>query len=160
MKKILFAFPVLALAIFLAYCAKDNRSSDMATTPLPVSDRGGGDTGPCEGNCEDCCISITADEDIIVCGLSSNNAPCPDCAGVSMNPGRDVGTGPFTYCVDPPALGIPFSIRNASTTNTALVTISYGGGVCTWQVLPSECLQFNAASTCLLFNTQPPVSCQ
>ena len=159
MKKILFSLPVLALAIFMAYCAKDNRSSEMAATPLSVSDRGG-DQDPCEGNCEDCCISIVSDSDIIVCGLASNNAPCPDCAGVNMNPGRDFGTGPFNYCVDPPALGIPFSIRNVSATDTVLVTISYGGGVCTWQFLPGECLQFNVASTCLLFNTQPPVDCQ
>lgn len=140
MKKFLFALPVLFLSVFATYCSKEK-----LTTPAPVRqaeevavvERG----GPCT-------ITITASDNITICGLANNTKPCKSCAGASLV-GADAGPGTFVYTLTPPPLGAPFYITNTSLTQNATVTIQTSSvPPTTWTIPPGTCVSYSLATTC------------
>lgn len=153
MKKVLFALPVLAFALFFSFCTKEqNQLSNAAADKAKAvaTDRGG------EG--QSCCVTIAASGTVEVCGLSTNGVTCLDCYSVNR-PGKDVGTN-FTYNVVPSYPDTPFSIRNTGQTTVRVTVSTPAYGCAMWVLSPGECQQYGLATTCLLFSSMPDGPCQ
>ena len=155
MKKVLFALPILALALFLSFCAKEQSrpgNAALAPTETGASERGSG------GESEACDVTITATGTVEVCGLSTNGQACTDCYNVNR-PGREVGTN-FSYSIVPTYPDVPFSIRNTGNATVQVTVSTPAFGCAVWVLAPGACEQFGLATTCLLFNTRPGFPCK
>ena len=147
MKKFLFALPILAIAVFLSYCAKETSPTTGIQNEQQV-DNPAADRATCN-------VTITSSANVNVCGLGTFGS-CQSCSGNTL-PGTAFGTA-FGYTVTPPALGTPFSISNPGSTKVT-VRIDTGTVCGIWVLAPGQCMDFTLASTCYLVSTVAPLPC-
>lgn len=137
MKKLFFALPLLALAVTLTYCVKENNIKTLSeqTSPTnPATDRA------------DCLVEIASDGiPVTVCGLANNLTVCQQCPG-----GNTVGWSPaateHAFYVDD-ASTVFFSITNTSSTDPVegKVVILDGPTYC-FKLEPNECRYLGVAN--------------
>lgn len=140
MKKFIPALPVVALSLFLAFCAKENNTlstSGAADQPTIAN------TDVAAGDRADCTLTILSDNDITICGLGGNNTPCTTCFGQQAKGILGPGTGPFTVDVTGTA-PLPFCITAGSNGATVRIMNSTFGLLGVFQFHPGQCRCFAA----------------
>lgn len=138
MKKVLFALPLLAMAILFAYCHKSENAPTGAlnnTPNMPAVDRSCGDK---------CTISylLTSTNTLEVCGVVGNTTQCALCTSV-------FGAGYTTIDATGTSFDViacrTFSITNNNPTATS---VSFDGGA-TYTVIPANgCVLFAVKADC------------
>ncbi len=128
MKKLIFAIPLLALALTFTYCSKENTTETIEqNSQNAVADRGG-----------DCTIKITADIPVLVCGLANNNIACQHCQGIG-GVGLSFPATFHQFTFNNNGVMRYFSIVNNNTTQaTGLIQTATGATLC-FILAPGEC---------------------
>ena len=147
MKKIFFTLPILAFAILLTYCAKNEASlvGDGKSTNEKAADRGL------------CNIEISASFAVQICGLATAVGACTACNNQTLY-GSEIADS-FNSEVFVPDAGKRFSVRNLSGIYAVDLKIIVGGVCQIWSIPTNGCIDFEVSESCVLTSSVPGQPC-